>query len=63
MDYVYCTSSAEFSKQILVKVTLLASMAIDNGAKLGVAGVACATPLFLPRPEIMYKHASHFCPA
>ena len=34
-----------------------------NGAKLGVAGVACATPLFLPRPEIMYKHASHFCPA
>ena len=31
MDYVYCTSSAEFSKQILVKVTLLASMAIDQG--------------------------------
>ena len=31
MDYVYCTSAAEFSKQILVKVTLLASMAIDQG--------------------------------
>ena len=27
---------------------------MGNGAKLGVAAVARATPLFLPRPEIMY---------
>ena len=30
-----------------------------NGAKLGVAAVARATPLFLPRPEIMYINMLH----
>ena len=27
---------------------------MSNGAKLAVASVARATPLFLPRPEIIY---------
>ena len=30
-----------------------------NGAKLGVAAVACATPLFLPRSKIMYTNMLH----
>ena len=38
---------------------------MNNGAKLGVAPVARAPPLFLPRPELNYLHicAPHFCPA
>ena len=32
---------------------------ITNGAKLGVAAVAHATPLFLPRPKIMYINMLH----
>ena len=32
---------------------------MTNGAKLGVAAVACATPLFLPRLEIMYINMLH----
>ena len=32
---------------------------IFNGAKLGVAAVARATPLFLPRPEFMYINMLH----
>ena len=32
----------------------------SNGAKLAVAAVACATPLFLPHPEIIYIYVLHF---
>ena len=32
---------------------------MGNGAKLGVAPVARATPLFLPRPEFMYINMLH----
>ena len=35
MDYVYCTSSAEFSKQILVKVTLPQWLLIKVVCKFG----------------------------
>ena len=35
-------------------------MQISNGAKLAVASVARATPLFLPRPEIMYINVLHY---
>ena len=31
-----------------------------NGAKLAVASVARATPLFLPRPEIIYINVLHY---
>ena len=31
-----------------------------NGAKLAVASVARATPLFLPRPEISYINVLHY---
>ena len=34
---------------------------IHIGAKLAVAPVARATPLFLPRPEIIYINVLHFC--
>ena len=33
---------------------------MSNGAKLAVAPVARATPLFLPRPEIIYIYVLHF---
>ena len=33
---------------------------IINGAKLAVASVARATPLFLPRPEIIYINVLHY---
>ena len=33
---------------------------IHNGAKLAVASVARATPLFPPRPEIMYINVLHY---
>ena len=33
---------------------------IHNGAKLAVASVARATPLFLPRPEIIYINVLHY---
>ena len=33
---------------------------IINGAKLAVAPVARATPLFLPRPEIIYINVVHY---
>ena len=33
---------------------------IINGAKLAVAPVAHATPLFLPRPEIIYINVLHY---
>ena len=37
---------------------------MTNGAKLAVAAVACATPLFLPHPKIIYINVLHFvCPA
>ena len=35
------------------------SSGIYNGAKLGVAPVARAPPLFLPRPEIKYIYVLH----
>ena len=35
-------------------------MYIYIGAKLAVAPVARATPLFLPRPEIIYINVLHF---
>ena len=31
-----------------------------NGAKLAIASVARATPLFLPRPEIIYINLLHY---
>ena len=34
--------------------------AVLNGAKLAVASVARATPLFLPRPEIIYINVVHY---
>ena len=33
---------------------------IVNGAKLAVASVARATPLFLPHPEIIYIYVLHY---
>ena len=33
---------------------------ITNGAKLAVASVARATPLFLPRPKIIYINVLHY---
>ena len=37
---------------------------MSNGAHLTSATSAIAPPLFLPRPEIMYKYVLHFfCPA
>ena len=38
----------------------LFSLIIFNGAKLGVAPVARAPPLFLPRPEIKYIYVLYF---
>ena len=35
---------------------------INNGAKLGVAAVARAPPLFLPRPEFILISAPIFLP-
>ena len=32
---------------------------MSNGAKQGVAPVACAPPLFLPRPELKYIYVLH----
>ena len=32
---------------------------MSNGAKQGVAPVACAPPLFLPRPELKYIYVFH----
>ena len=32
---------------------------MNNGAKLGVAPVAHAPPLFMPRPEIMHINMLH----
>ena len=32
---------------------------MNNGAKLGVAPVARAPPLFLPRPELKYIYVLH----
>ena len=37
----------------------LVSLIIFNGAKLGVAPVARAPPLFLPRPELKYIYVLH----
>ena len=37
----------------------LFSLIIFNGAKLGVAPVARAPPLFLPRPELKYIYVLH----
>ena len=41
-------------KRIKSSSSVFMPSVIANGAKLGVAAVARATPLFLPRPEIMY---------
>ena len=45
---------AQFSK------THIVYFHICNGAKLAVASVACATPLSLPRPEIIYINVLHY---
>ena len=38
---------------------ILILLKIYNGAKLGVAPVAHAPPLFLPRPELKYMYVLH----
>ena len=38
---------------------ILILLKIYNGAKLGVAPVAHAPPLFLPRPELKYIYVPH----
>ena len=46
-------------KRIKSSSSVFMPSVIANGAKLGVAAVARATPLFLPRPEIMYINMLH----
>ena len=48
------------SQTISLKCQNLLSSQMFNGAKLAVASVARATPLFLPRPEIIYINVLHY---
>ena len=52
-------SNTPFSSKGAFKYYVSTFLEIFNGAKLGVAPVARAPPLFLPRPELKYIYVLH----